>query len=68
MVILVKIISSEKISRELDIDEINVGDLLKTLGLSISEYVVLKNNSVVTEEDIVKNGDEVVIIPVKSGG
>lgn len=68
MVIFVKIIGSERIQREIDVNEIPVKELLKTLGLTTSEHIVLKNNVVVTEEDIVKNGDEVVIIPVKSGG
>ncbi|MEM1675249.1 MAG: MoaD/ThiS family protein [Desulfurococcaceae archaeon] len=68
MVIRIKIIGSEKIYREIDVSEISIRDLFRKLGLTSSEYVVLKNNIVVTEDDIARDNDEITIIPVKSGG
>uniref|UniRef100_A0A7C4D9B1 Thiamine biosynthesis protein ThiS n=1 Tax=Staphylothermus marinus TaxID=2280 RepID=A0A7C4D9B1_STAMA len=59
---------SEKIYREIDVSEISIRDLFRKLGLTSSEYVVLKNNIVVTEDDIARDNDEITIIPVKSGG
>ncbi len=54
--------------KEVDVDGITVGELLKKLGLLVEEYVVVKNNQVVTEDDIVRDGDEIVLYPVVSGG
>ncbi|WFO76072.1 MoaD/ThiS family protein [Desulfurococcaceae archaeon MEX13E-LK6-19] len=54
--------------KEIDADGITVGALLKKLGLLVEEYVVVKNNQVVTEDDIVRDGDEIVLYPVVSGG
>ena len=54
--------------KEVDVDGITVGELLKKLGLLVEEYVVVKNNQVVTEDDIVCDGDEIVLYPVVSGG
>ncbi|MEM0380131.1 MAG: MoaD/ThiS family protein [Desulfurococcaceae archaeon] len=68
MVIRIKVIGSEKIYREIDVSEISIRDLFRKLGLTSSEYVVLKNNIVVTEDDIARDNDEITIIPVKSGG
>lgn len=53
---------------ELEEDEIKVRDLLKKLGLLESEHVVLRNNVIVTEDDVIVNGEEVVVFTVKSGG
>ncbi|MEM4718067.1 MAG: MoaD/ThiS family protein [Desulfurococcaceae archaeon] len=53
---------------ELDINEIRIGDLLRKLGLSLVEHIVLRNNEIVTEEDTAVSGDELVVFTVKSGG
>jgi len=68
MVVKVIIIGNEKIVKETDWSNITVGELVKKLGLLITEYIVLKNNMIVTEDDIVNDGDEVVLYPAKSGG
>ena len=52
----------------IDKDQIKVKDLLALLGLSSEEYVVARNGVVVTDEDIVVDGDEVLMYPVVSGG
>ncbi len=68
MVVEVVIIGPEKTVKKLDVDNVRVKDLIEKLGLLTSEYVVLKNDVVVTDEDIVRDGDKIVIYPVKSGG
>lgn len=45
-----------------------VKDLLKQLGLNPEIVLVTKNNVLVTEEDMLKNTDEVKILSVISGG
>ncbi len=68
MTIYVKIIGADEKKYEINIDKIIVKDLLKKLGLSSSEYIVLRNNTIVTEEDVIVDNDELTIYPVKSGG
>jgi sulfur carrier protein len=46
----------------------SVRELLAKIGLSGEEVVVLKNGSILTEEDPLEDGDEVVVYVVKSGG
>lgn len=53
---------------ELEENEIKVRDLLRKLSLLESEHVVLKNNAIVTEDDVIVSGEEVVVFTVKSGG
>jgi len=53
---------------ELPEKEIKASDLLKKLGLSISEHIVIRNGVVISEEEIIVDGDEVAIFTVKSGG
>lgn len=45
-----------------------VEDLLKTLGISPSEIVPVKNGVIVTEREILQEGDEVRLLSVVSGG
>jgi sulfur carrier protein ThiS len=65
--IRVKVLETNKII-ELEDEEIIVKNLLERLGLRQSECIVLRNGVVVTEEDAVRSGDEVVVYTVKSGG
>jgi sulfur carrier protein ThiS len=65
--IRVKVLEANKII-ELEDEEIIVKNLLERLGLKQSECIVLRNGVVVTEEDAVRSGDEVVVYTVKSGG
>jgi len=53
---------------ELEVREISAREILSKLGLTLSEHIVLKNGEVITEDDIVEDGSEVVIFTVKSGG
>lgn len=53
---------------ELDVSEISVKELLRKLNLTESEHIVLRNNHIVTEQDVITDGDEVVVFTVKSGG
>ncbi|MBO3769667.1 MAG: MoaD/ThiS family protein [Thermoproteota archaeon] len=45
-----------------------IGDLLKSLGISPSEIVPVKNGAIVTEREILRDGDEVKLLSVVSGG
>ncbi|WP_440058980.1 MoaD/ThiS family protein [Thermogladius sp. 4427co] len=45
-----------------------VRELLSKLGIASSEAVVLRNGIILTEEDALSDGDEVLIYIVKSGG
>jgi sulfur carrier protein ThiS len=65
--IRVKVLEANKII-ELEDEEIIVKNLLERLGLKQSECIVLRNGVVITEEDAVRSGDEVVVYTVKSGG
>ena len=67
MVIRVKILETNK-EVELNIDKVKVKDLLKQLGLLTMEHIVLRNNVIVTEDDELVDGDEVVVFTIKSGG
>mgnify|MGYP001772544017 CR=1 FL=1 len=53
---------------ELSADKVTVGELLKMLNLNASENVVLKGKTILTEDDVVVDGEEVVVFTVKSGG
>ncbi|GAB6101069.1 hypothetical protein JCM16138_02920 [Thermococcus atlanticus] len=54
---------------EVDAEEgITVGELLKTLGISTEESHILINERKVGEEQPLKNGDTVKILPVIYGG
>jgi len=69
MVVEVIVMESEKVVYRISVDgRVKVSDILRKLGLALTEYVVLKNDAVVTEEDEVVDGDKLVVYPVKSGG
>ncbi len=67
MVVRVRILESNEYI-ELEVKEISVREILSKLGLTLSEHIVLKNGEVITEDDVVEDGSEVVIFTVKSGG
>ncbi|RLG83953.1 MAG: thiamine biosynthesis protein ThiS [Thermoprotei archaeon] len=52
----------------LDQNRVKVKELFKILGLLSEEYIVVKNGRILTEEDEIVDGDEVVLYPVVSGG
>lgn len=65
--IKVKILESNKVV-EINEKEVRVRELLQKLGLSLTEVIVIKNNNIVTEEDVLLDNEEVTIFTVKSGG
>ena len=67
MVLRVKILETNQLV-ELDVEGITVRELLSKLGLAVSEHIVLKKGEVVTEDDVIEGGSEVVVFTVKSGG
>ncbi|MEM2979775.1 MAG: MoaD/ThiS family protein [Thermoproteota archaeon] len=58
--------------RETKIIELNedssIEELLKTLRISPSEVVPVINGIIVTEKEVLKEGDEVKLLSVVSGG
>lgn len=56
-------------TRELEYREgLRVIDVLKAMGLLSNEYVVVRNGRVVAEDEVLEDGDELVLFPVVSGG
>ncbi len=53
---------------ELPVEKIKAKDLLKELGLSPLSSLVIKNGEVVTEEEILREGDEIRVVNAISGG
>ena len=51
-----------------EIPSSSVKDMLKTLKLNHTAVLVVKNGQLVTEDAILKEGDEVKILSVISGG
>ncbi|OYT40499.1 MAG: hypothetical protein B6U89_01995 [Desulfurococcales archaeon ex4484_58] len=68
VVVKVKIIGPREEVKEVDVDKVTVGELLRKLGLLSSEYIVIKNNIVIVEDELIRDGDEIIVYPVKSGG
>ncbi len=67
MVIKVRVLPE---NRELEVQKlrIRIRDLLKELGLSREEVVVLRNGRVVLEDEIVQDGDNIEVLRAVSGG
>jgi|YelNatPaOPRAMG01_1025707.scaffolds.fasta_scaffold268465_2 sulfur carrier protein ThiS len=56
-------------TKVLDLDENSkIEDLLKTLGISLSEVVPVKNGVIVTEKEVIREEDEIKLLSVVSGG
>ncbi len=68
MRVKVRVVGRDPEVIELKGDKMKVSDLLRELGLLSEEYIVMRSGKVLTEEDEVVDGDEVVLIPVVSGG
>lgn len=43
-------------------------DLCKKLGVNINTVVVVKNNEIITEQDIISEKDDIKLLSVISGG
>lgn len=65
---VIEIIYPDGRSKTLNLKNIRVGELLKRLGLLREEYVVARNRSIVTEDDMILDGDKIFLYPVVSGG
>jgi sulfur carrier protein ThiS len=56
-------------TRVIDLKEDSrIEDLLKMLRISASEVVPVRNGVIVTEKELLKDGDEVRLLSVVSGG
>ncbi len=61
-------IEREDKEMEIEFNGKTVKDLLEYLKLPSSEFVVMKNGEIVTEDEELKDGDYIKIIDVVSGG
>ena len=61
-------IADDSCVKEVNVKKVKVKELLSMLGLLSEEYIVVKGNEVITDEDEVVDGDEIVLYPVVSGG
>lgn len=68
MVIKVRLVTGEKVVEVKGVAEMSVRELAEKLGILLSENLVLRNKEVLTEDDMVRDGDEIVVFTVKSGG
>jgi len=66
MPIIVKLRTGEAL--EVDSKEATIGEILRKLGFSTEEYIAVVNGVVVTEFEKVREGDEIILFPVVSGG
>jgi len=56
-------------TRIIDLEEDSrIEDLLKILKISASEVVPVRNGVIVTEKELLREGDEVKLLSVVSGG
>lgn len=72
----------DKLSIEVNVEEVGEGeeyvhdvsegvrviDLLGELGRNSEEVVVKRNEKIVSEKEELEDGDEIVIVPIVSGG
>lgn len=66
MKVRVRVLGGEE--REVTVAGRTVADLLRTLGYASSEYVVAREGTILTEDEEIREGDRLVLIPVISGG
>ncbi len=66
MKVRVRVLGGEE--KEVEMSGKTVADLLKTLGYASDEYVVTREGKILTEDDEIKEGDSLVLVPVISGG
>ena len=56
-------------SRSLELDGgTSIKDLLDDIGKNSEEVVVKRNEKIVSEEEKVEKGDNIIVIPIVSGG
>lgn len=63
-----KLILPDKTSRDLAGDPVTVEALARSLGFDPIEVMVVRNGTLVTEDAVVGNDDEVRIIRIAHGG
>ncbi|RLG83837.1 MAG: thiamine biosynthesis protein ThiS [Thermoprotei archaeon] len=66
--LVVRVRFADGTTKELNVNGISIRELFKTLNLLLEEYIVVVKGRVVTDDYIVKDGDEVILYPVVSGG
>jgi sulfur carrier protein len=64
----IRIKSLDGLYKEIKEKRIRVKELLKKAGLSSEAYIVVRDGNVLTEEDLIYDGDTITLYPVISGG
>lgn len=67
-VLAVRVRFADGTTKDLNVNGISIRELFKILNLLLEEYIIVVKGRIVTEDYIVKDGDELVLYPVVSGG
>lgn len=67
MTLRVKLMPENRVM-ELDLRKARVREILRTVGLPQEMAVVLRNGRIVTGEEMVEEGDDIVVMRAVSGG
>ncbi len=51
-----------------DASGLEAGEALRRVGLLSEEYIIVRNGEVITPNEKLRDGDEIVLYPVVSGG
>ena len=63
-----KIILPDRSCKELPITEAIIENILNNLGINPIEVIVIKNGKIVSELELIKEGDELKVIRIVHGG
>ena len=63
-----KIILPDRSCKELPITETIIENILNDLGINPIEVIVIKNGKIVSELELIKEGDELKVIRIVHGG
>ncbi|MFH1376589.1 MAG: MoaD/ThiS family protein [Candidatus Woesearchaeota archaeon] len=55
-------------NKNLSIDAKNIKEIIDKLKINASEFIIVKNDELVTSETNIKNGDNIKFLSVVSGG
>ena len=58
----------DKCGTKKELDVVNIEEIVKILKIDINNFIIVKNNELVTKETKIKDGDEIKFLSVISGG
>ncbi len=68
LAVIVKLVDGSKKWILEDVAGKAIEEILRGLGLNTEEYIVSRNGRVVTADEKISEGDEIILYPVVSGG